>query len=276
MFNHLIESGSHKRDLKRKGSFFLGTFLFYAVLLGAAGVGSIYAYNVRLDAQTDYELLAVMRFPAAAEKAEPAKPRPQPKRAADDGGGKPQIAVVKHLVVDQPLPGRAVAPEGARVLPRGTVFKFGDRDYIPPTTGVGGDDKGIASSMPRGPDRPVVTEVEEAPEVKVVKPTPTPEPPKPPQGPVRVASSVLVGKALAKPAPPYPPIAKQIKQQGTVAVQIVVDEQGRVVSAKAAAGPPLLLLAAERAAYQARFTPTVLNGQPVKITGVITYNFVLQ
>ena len=83
MFSNLIESGPHGRDLKRKGSFFLGTFLFYAVLLGAAGVGSIYAYNVRLDAQSEYELLAVMRFPAAAEKAEPAKPPPAETRPAE-------------------------------------------------------------------------------------------------------------------------------------------------------------------------------------------------
>ena len=58
-------------------------------------------------------------------------------------------------------------------------------------------------------------------------------------------------------------------------MQIVIDEQGRVVSAKAASGPPLLLQAAVLAAYKARFTPTVLGGQPVKVTGSITYNFVL-
>ena len=276
MFNHLIESGSHGRDLKRKGSFFIGTFIFYAVLLAAAGVGSIYAYNVRLDEQNDYELLTVVRFPAAAEKAEPAKPRAQPKAAATEGGGKPQVAVIRTLVVNTPLPNRPVAPEGARVLPPGTLFKFGDREYIPPASNVGGVDRGVAAGVPRGSNLPVVTEVEAAPEVKIVKPTPTPEPPRRTQSPVRVTSNVLAGKAVAKPAPPYPPIARQIRQEGTVAVQIVVDEQGRVVSAKASSGPPLLLVAAERAAYQARFTPTMLNGQPVKISGVITYNFILQ
>lgn len=276
MFNHLIESGSHGRDLKRKGSFFIGTFLFYTILLTAAGVGSIYAYNVRLDTQNDYEL-TIMRFPAATEKAEPQKPRAQPKSAAtNSGGGKPQVATIRHLVVDTPLPGREVAPENARVLAPGTIYKFGDIDHIPPASDIGGIDKGIAHGLPDDRSLPRVTEVEAAPEVKVVKPTPTPEPPKRPEGPVRVASSVIASKAIAKPAPPYPPIAKQARQAGVVAVQIVVDEQGRVVSAKASSGPPLLLLAAERAAYQARFTPTLLSGQPVKISGVITYNFILQ
>jgi protein TonB len=55
----------------------------------------------------------------------------------------------------------------------------------------------------------------------------------------------------------------------------LIDEQGHVVSAKAASGPPLLLSAAVQAAYKATFTPTLLSGRPVKVTGVITYNFVL-
>ena len=63
MFSNLIESGSHAADLKRKGRFFLGTTLFYGLLLAVTGVGSIYAYNVRLDHDPDYELVALMRFP---------------------------------------------------------------------------------------------------------------------------------------------------------------------------------------------------------------------
>ena len=276
MFNNLIESGSHGRDLKRKGSFFIGTFLFYTVLLTAAGVGSIYAYNVRLDEQNDYEL-TLIRFPAATEKAEPQKPRAQPKSAAtNSGGGRQQeVARIRDLVLDTPLPNRPVAPEGARVLARGTVYKIVEQgEYFPPPGNIGGPGDGISRGLPGDRDLPRVTEEVEAPEVKVVKPTP--EPPRRPEGPVRVSSSVIAGKAISKPAPPYPPIAKQARQAGVVAVQIVVDEQGRVVSAKASSGPPLLLLAAERAAYQARFTPTLLSGQPVKISGVITYNFILQ
>jgi TonB family protein len=61
-----------------------------------------------------------------------------------------------------------------------------------------------------------------------------------------------------------------------VTVQIVVDETGKVISAKAVSGHPLLLQSAQQAAYQARFSPTTLSGQAVKVSGVITYNFVLQ
>ena len=71
-------------------------------------------------------------------------------------------------------------------------------------------------------------------------------------------------------------MAKQIHLQGPVNVQILVDEQGKVVSAQIVSGNPMLTPAAKEAAMRARFTPTILNGQPVKIQGVIIYNFVLQ
>ena len=71
-------------------------------------------------------------------------------------------------------------------------------------------------------------------------------------------------------------MAKQIRAQGPVNVQILVDEHGNVISAHAVNGHPALIHAAEDAARRARFTPTMLNNQPVKVQGVITYNFVLQ
>jgi protein TonB len=102
-------------------------------------------------------------------------------------------------------------------------------------------------------------------------PTPTPQPKK-----TIVSGGVLNGKAISKPQPAYPPIARAARASGTVTVQILVDESGRVVSARAISGHPLLQQAAVQAAYQARFSPTLLSGQPVKVSGVITYNFVLQ
>jgi protein TonB len=80
---------------------------------------------------------------------------------------------------------------------------------------------------------------------------------------------------ISKPAPPYPRIAVATRIQGTVNVEILIDEEGRVVSARAVDGHAVLRTAAEQAARQARFTPTILGGRPVKVSGVITYNFVL-
>jgi TonB family protein len=93
--------------------------------------------------------------------------------------------------------------------------------------------------------------------------------------PNAINGGVLNGKATKKPQPVYPPIAMAARAQGTVVVQITVDEEGYVISARAVSGHPLLQQAAVQAARQARFTPTRLEGKPVKVLGVITYNFVL-
>ena len=109
------------------------------------------------------------------------------------------------------------------------------------------------------------------------KPDIAPEPPvvKPPTT-QRVPSVVLTSKAISLPQPAYPIMAKQTGTHGAVNIQILVDEQGKVISAQVVSGSPMLTTAAKEAAMRARFTPTILNGQPVKIQGVIIYNFVLQ
>lgn len=89
-----------------------------------------------------------------------------------------------------------------------------------------------------------------------------------------ISGGVLNGKAITLPQPTLPPLAKAAKAGGTVIVQVMLDEDGKVISAHAVSGHPLLKPAAVQAAYAARFTPTKLSGQAVKVTGVITYNFV--
>lgn len=91
-----------------------------------------------------------------------------------------------------------------------------------------------------------------------------------------VQGGVLNGRAVSKPAPVYPREAKQQGIMGAVIVKITVDEAGKVVKAEAVCGHPLLAKAAVDAAGSARFTPTLLSGMPVKVAGIITYNFVLQ
>ena len=90
-----------------------------------------------------------------------------------------------------------------------------------------------------------------------------------------VSGGVLNGKALALPAPSYPEIARRMRQAGTVEVEVIVDENGKVISARATAGPNMLREVAVEAALRARFTATKLSGQPVKISGRIDYNFTL-
>ena len=91
-----------------------------------------------------------------------------------------------------------------------------------------------------------------------------------------INGGVLNGKATEIPVPEYPTIARAAHASGAVTVEIMIDEGGNVIAAKAVSGHPLLQAAAVDAARQAIFTPTRLNGEPVRVTGVLVYNFVAQ
>lgn len=91
-----------------------------------------------------------------------------------------------------------------------------------------------------------------------------------------ISGGVLNGKATHKPVPAYPAEARAARAEGVVAVFVVVNEDGSVRMARANAGHELLRPVAVEAALKARFSPTRLAGQPVKVSGVITYNFVLR
>ena len=88
-----------------------------------------------------------------------------------------------------------------------------------------------------------------------------------------VSGGVLNGKALSLPSPVYPEFARRMHTGGVVEVEVVVDENGKVISARALSGPASLREVAVQAAVRARFSPTKLSGQPVKISGRINYNF---
>lgn len=89
-------------------------------------------------------------------------------------------------------------------------------------------------------------------------------------------AAVLNGSAIVLPRPAYPAIAKTARASGTVTVQVLIDEEGNVISAAAVSGPPLLRAASVVAARGAKFSPTLLDGEPVKVAGLINYDFKLQ
>jgi protein TonB len=259
MFENLVESGSHKEDLGRKGSFLLGTVAIYAVIGITLLVVSIMYAAANLESQDlDFiTLVAPVPVPQAQpEKHEEAKPQEQ----------KQNVDVRKELIADV---------SESRVAPKEVSAKASD---IPPvrrgvTTVIGTESSNAAVPMAAGsgtgvvPAGPMKVNVEEPPPPPEVKPTP-------PRAPI--SGGVLNGKAISLPKPAYPPIARQAHASGTVVVQVTIDENGSVISAHAVSGHPLLQGVAVAAARGARFSPTKLSGQPVKVTGVITYNFVAQ
>ncbi len=88
-----------------------------------------------------------------------------------------------------------------------------------------------------------------------------------------ISGGVLNGKAISLPKPDYPADARAAGVDGVVVVQVTIDEQGNVAEARAVSGPPQLQQVSISAALQAKFSPTLLMGEPVKVTGVIVYNF---
>jgi TonB family protein len=91
-----------------------------------------------------------------------------------------------------------------------------------------------------------------------------------------ISGGILNEKAVSKPQPPYPPAARAARASGSVTVEVTVDETGSVVSASAVSGHPLLRAAAVAAARQAKFSPKLVQGEPVKVSGLLTYDFVLE
>jgi TonB family protein len=98
--------------------------------------------------------------------------------------------------------------------------------------------------------------------------------PKKPGEKAPINGGMLNGKAISLPQPEYPAMAEAAHAGGLVIVQVVIDEIGNVISAHATQGHPLLQAAAVAAARQAKFAPTSLMGEPIKVSGILTYNFV--
>jgi len=89
----------------------------------------------------------------------------------------------------------------------------------------------------------------------------------------QVVDEVLEGNAITRVEPTYPPTARMVRAFGTVRVQITISETGKVIDAKAISGHQALRSAAVDAANKWVFKPTTVNGEPIKVQGILTFNF---
>ncbi|HWT02579.1 MAG TPA: energy transducer TonB [Pyrinomonadaceae bacterium] len=267
MFDHLVESERHHDDSSRKGLFFAVTLGVYVVIFAGLIVAAIKGADIYMDTQNLADLKLIT--PVVVEEAAPPQPQQKQEPAKQQVvKAEQEVATVREFVTDRPevvQKGTSVSREGQSPPVPGAVK--GTRDYIPPS---GGSPFGTSTGTGTAPAPPPSPPSDDPPPPPPPKPTPPPKPKAP------ISGGVLNGKAISLPKPPYPAIAKAARASGTVTVQVTIDESGKVISARAVSGHPLLQQAATQAAYGARFSPTQLSGQPVKVTGVITYNFVAQ
>jgi TonB family protein len=73
--------------------------------------------------------------------------------------------------------------------------------------------------------------------------------------------------------PVYPVIERQRSTEGLVTVEIMLDEEGKVTSAKATSGPKGLRTSAEDAIRRSKFKPAIVGDKAIKATGFINFNF---
>jgi protein TonB len=90
-----------------------------------------------------------------------------------------------------------------------------------------------------------------------------------------VSTGVLLGNSIRQAQAIYPQLARNAHVEGVVLVEIIVDEEGSVIAATALDGHPLLRQPAQDAARQWKFRPTLLNGRPIKIAGMLRFTFKL-
>lgn len=174
-----------------------------------------------------------------------------------------KTGIIYYSASKEDMPYFAKLPEGEyRVTIKKAGYKRSSRDfylYCPLA-----DDKvyGWSIELYRGNSKEIVKLNDSVPPQRKGKP------------PYTVPGGVLNGKAISVPITEYPTAARAAKASGNVIVKVLVDVDGYVVVASAGSGHPLLRAAAETAARAAKFSPTLLGGESVKVSGVITYYFV--
>jgi len=133
------------------------------------------------------------------------------------------------------------------------------------------------SDFEQGHSKVTITEAEGPATMPAeAKPTPSTQPsgiPKTTQPPEMVKGGVLNSKAIELPEPEYPEEARRARAGGRVIVSVTVDETGKVISAEVEDGPILFRRVALEAARKARFKPMLVDGHPVKVSGILEYRF---
>jgi protein TonB len=262
MFNKLVVSTNERRG-NRTAGFFFGTSIIYLIAVAFAFAISILVANPQMADTSKIILIAPSPPPALAQHdAGPTRPEtrgtpredPNSVRSLDDIISHPENRPVADRHEGPPRPGAIGPVEG--------VIN-GSEDGVP---------EGLVRDMPIPANR----------DNEVAPPAPT-EATRPAvqahaadnRQPLQLTSRVLQGKATVRRTPDYPPLAKQIHLEDSVSVEVMIGPDGRVESARAVSGHPMFVRAAVDSAYGWRFQPTILNGTPVRVTGIIVFNFKL-
>jgi protein TonB len=276
MLDQLIESKNHSGENHRRSGFLLTTFTAVFSALTFALIYSLFSYNLamandKLDIST---LVAPPNIPADA----PPPPITEPKQRNAGKTTDKLPSREENIQRVEEVPVKALTEISTTQNPKLSRPNGGfiiGRDFNPSAsgnhiTGRNSGDEGSSIGIGASDENSKVIDTTPPPIIK--KPEIKPAP----QKTVIQTGGVVNGKATDLVKPLYPAEAKAVGAKGTVNVQVMIDENGNVVSASAVSGHQLLRRTAERAAKASKFSPTFLSNQKVKVTGVIVYNFVAQ
>jgi periplasmic protein TonB len=284
MLDNLVESISNAENTTRRGGYLLTTAVLVFSLFASGILWSLFAKNLEINGDLEFSSMV-----APVQMADDTPPPPEVVKEVKQNTTVKQensIPVVKQNIArideTQPIPDKiSNTPSQTKVRPNGEfIVNPNAEETSGNSTNRRGNQDGTNEqstgiiAKPREVEKP---EVDEPPQIVAKKPEPKPTQKEvvKPTAPIKV-STILNGRALSLPKPPYPAAAKAIRVSGDVSVQVTIDEKGNVISANAVGGHTLLKQVSEQAARGAKFSPTILGDQPVKVTGIIVYKFSAQ
>ncbi len=215
-------------------------------------------------------LLYFQQLPAAefvsflAPPPEPPAPPslPPPAAAAPPRSGQPVVLALDAVFVEpQEVPNEI--PEAPEVVPRVPAWALQGGQGVP-----GGVFPGAEGAGTRVPGI--------VPSAGEFGAPPAPVPPPPRREPQPRGGDVQQAKLIQRVNPVYPPLAIRARVQGSVVLRAIIDEEGRVEALRLISGHPLLNQTALEAVRQWRYSPTLLNGEPVRVVTTVTVNFQLR
>lgn len=253
MFELLIESTRNKKR-GRRWAYFLATSAIWMMAFSMIIIAGIVVVDAQLGESVDITRLMVAPLPLAPKKS---GDTPQQTNKPRENTG---------FVSARDIPDRVPTPQ-----------------IKPPTfdivSGPPGDTRGVDGGIDNGADNGVPGGLPPTSTSSMPPPPPrhdpprTETPPSPPPQKTPVRSVILQGTAINRVQPTYPHIAIAANVSGAVVVEVTIDEQGNVASARVLSGHMLLRDVSRNAALGWKWRPTMLNGTPVKVIGTITFNF---
>jgi periplasmic protein TonB len=270
MLDQLVESRNNSAENTRRSEFLLGTLVVIVSVLVGGWVYSLFHKEYGMGTG-DLDISSLVAPVALPEDAPPPPPPDKPDKP-NPASDKPTVVEKIATMEETREPPKELKGEILKAPPlkREDASKYDVSDKnagrFDPNKVYNETPKGITDTGGGGDD-------EDEKKLVVKTATPTPKPTEKPV-PKTVSGGVVNGKATNLVKPPYPAAARAVRASGAVNVQVTIDESGNVISASAVSGHPLLRAAAVQAARSSKFSPTMLSGQAVKVTGVIVYNFV--